>query len=90
MQFIHGAVIIHVYGDLLVCFAMENCERRSNFDLIVVSCSKQSANNPMLSICAAEIVIKDGEQCYWVDRDICGGAPMKKKTSAPSIYWFLI
>ena len=69
MQFIHCPMVLHVYCNLLRCFAVQHRERRSHVDFGFRAHAEKCPNNSILSICTSEVVVEDGEErdrmnCY--------------------------
>lgn len=70
VQLIHRSVVLHIDSDLLVRLAMENSKGRSDFYFVVIADTKESSNDALLGVCAAEVVVEDGEEGNGVDGDI--------------------
>ena len=57
MQFIHGTMVIIVYGNLLVRLAVQNREAVVHFDISFSPRAEQRSNNAFLRVRSPQIVI---------------------------------
>jgi hypothetical protein len=67
----HRAVVVHIDRHLLTRLRMQHRECGAHRDGIVafISCAEERANDALLGVCAAEVVVEDGEERCWVDGD---------------------
>ena len=75
VQIVHGAVVLHVDGDLLVRLAVQYRERGPDLNLGLVTRPKESTNDALLRVISAQVVVKDGEEGDGVDRHFRWRAP---------------
>ena len=57
-------MVVHIDGDLLARFGMEDCECAAHRDgaVALTACSEQRADYALLGICTAEVMVEDGEE----------------------------
>ena len=75
----HQAVIIHIDGDLFTRLRMQHRECGTHRDCVIAftSCAKECADDALLGICAAKVMVKDGEESgrvngnRWCTTEIC-------------------
>lgn len=68
-KLIHGAVVLHVYRNLLASLAVQDGECRANFDFAILRPRpEESSDDTFLSVSAAKIVVEDGKEGDRVDR----------------------
>jgi hypothetical protein len=72
----HCAMIVHIDGDLLAGLRMQHRERGPHRDCVITftSCAEEGADDALLRVCAAEVVVQDGEESGRVDGDRRGPA----------------
>lgn len=72
-------MVVHIDRNLLARLRMQHRKRSAHRDGIValVACAEERADDALLGVRAAEVVVEDGEERGWVDRD--GRCPTESK-----------
>ena len=70
VELVHCPVVLHVHRHLLCRFAVQHRERRAYVHFSIIRARpKKGANDAVLCIRPAQVVVQDREECYWVNRN---------------------